>query len=182
MTRSSVQSGYYDGIDRLYPGQIADFGTSQDNSTDSYPAETEVIAGRGVVKGAAITTDANTNPMNQPAPYKVKAPVGASVSADFLGIAVRTEACTNSSDDEAAYASNTMATVVVRSGTGSIIGAKANVAVAAGDPVYMSVDAAQAPNLPVGEFTNTNAAGVTQITGATWYAQAAAGTVGRIEL
>lgn len=182
MPRTSVQEGYFDGLDRLYPGQIADFGTSQDYSTRGYPAETELVAGRGAVKGTAIVTDPDANPMNQPAPYTLKAPIGASVDADFVGIIVRTEACTNSALEEAAYAANTMATSTYKRGDGAIIGAIANAAVVADDPVYMSVDAAQAPNLPVGEFTNAAGAGVVLITGIKWHAQAAAGTTGRIEL
>lgn len=182
MTRTAVQLGYFDGTDRLYPGQLADFGTSQDYSTRGYPAETELVAGRGAVKGTDIVTDPNANPMNQPAPFTLKAPDGASVDADFIGIVVRTEACTNNASDEASYAANTMATATYKRGDGAIIGAKANVAVAADDPVYMSINAGAAPNLPVGEFTNAAGAGVILITGAKWHAQAAAGTVGRIEL
>jgi len=181
MSRDAVQLGYFDATDRLYPGQIADFATSRDNSTRGFPAETELVAGRGAVRGTDIIID-NDNPMNQPAPYTLKAPDGATVDADFIGIVIRTESCTNSGDDEAAYAANTMATATYKRGDGHVIGAKTSVAVAAGDPVYMSIDVAQAPNLPVGEFTNAAGAGVIEITGIKWHAQAAAGTVGRIEL
>lgn len=182
MPRSAVQLGYFDATERLYPGQLADFGTSQDYSTRGFPAETELVAGRGAVIGTEIAIDAATNPLNQPAPYTLKAPVGASVDADFVGVVVRTEACTNSANDEASYAAKTMATATYKRGDGAVIGAIANAAVSAGDPVYMSVDAAQAPNLPVGEFTNAAGAGVILITGIKWHAQAAAGTIGRIEL
>ena len=45
----------------------------------------------------------------------------------------------------------------------------------------MSVDAAQAPNLPVGEFTNVTGAGVIALTNLQWYKSTAAGDVGIIE-
>lgn len=183
MARSAVQLGYFDATLRLFPGQIADFGTSWANSTRGYPAETELVAGRGAVFGTAIPVDPNANPLNQPAPFTLKAPDAGSSNSDFIGIVVRTEACTNSVDGEAAYAAKTMATSTFRrNGVGDIVGVKANVAVSADDAVYMSIDEAQAPNLPVGEFTNAAGAGVVLITGIRWYADAEAGTVGRIEL
>lgn len=182
MARQSVQSGYFEAPLAAFPGQLADFGTSNDNYVRGYPAEGAVIGGRGVVKGTAIDLDANSNPLNQPAPYTVKAPDGASVEADFVGIVIRTEAMTNVGDPaEAAYADKTMASATHQQAGGALVYVKAPVAIAADDPVYMSVDAAQAPNLPVGEFTNAAGAGVIQLTKLKWHKSAAAGEVGIIE-
>ncbi len=181
MPRQSVQEGYFDAPLAGFPGQLVDFGASNDNYVRGFPAEGAVIGGRGVVKGAAIDLDA-ANPLNQPAPYAVKAPTGASVEADFVGIVVRTEAMTNVGDPaEAAYADLTMASVTHQQAAGALIYVKAPVAVAADDPVYMSVDAAQAPNLPVGEFTNAAGLGVIQLTKLKWHKSAAAGEIGVIE-
>ena len=179
MARQSVQDGYFDAFAAGFPGQIADYGSAGRNSVRDYPAEGDVIGGRGVVKGAGIDLDA-ANPLNQPAPFKVKAPTGASIEADFVGIVVRTESMTNVSD-EAAYADLTMASVTNASVGGVNIFVKTPVAIAQDDPVYMSIDAAQAPNLPVGEFTNVTGAGVIQLTKLQWYKSAAAGGVAIIE-
>lgn len=182
MPRQSVQDGYFEAPFAGFPGQLADFGTSNDNYVRGYPADGAVIGGRGVVKGADINLDSNLNPLNQPAPYKVKAPIGASVAADFAGIVIRTEAMTNVGDPaEAAYADLTMASVTHQQAAGALVFAKAPVAIAADDPVYMSVDAAQVPNLPVGEFTNSADLGVILLTKLKWHKSAAAGGVGIIE-
>tara|TARA_R110000764_G_scaffold90101_4_gene172238 strand:- start:906 stop:1460 length:555 start_codon:yes stop_codon:yes gene_type:complete len=182
MARQSVQDGYFEAPLAAFPGQIADFGTSNDNYVRGFPAAGAVIGGRGVVKGADIDLDVNANPLNQPAPYTVKAPVGGSVAADFVGIVIRTEAMTNVGDPaEAAYADKTMASVTHKQAGGALVYVKAPVAIAAGDTVFMSVDAAQAPNLPVGEFTNVTGAGVIALTNLQWYKSTAAGDVGIIE-
>jgi hypothetical protein len=182
MARQSVQSGYFEAPLAGFPGQIADFGTSTDNAVRGFPAETELVAGLGNVKGAAIDLDADANPLNQPAPYQLKAPLVGSVDADFVGITIRTEACTNSANDEAAYAAGAMASSTFKRGDGAIVYVKTNLAVVADDDVYMSINAGAAPNLPVGEFTNAAGAGVIQITGIKWHASAPANSIGRIEL
>lgn len=181
MARQSVQDGYFEAPLAGFPGQIADFGSSIDNTVRGYPAEVALVCGLGNVKGTAIDIAAGTNPLNQPAPFALKAPLAGSVDADFVGITVRTEACTNV-DDEAAYAAGAMASSTFKRGDGSVIYVKTNAAVVADDPVYMSVDVAAAPNLPVGEFTNAAGAGVILITGIKWHASAPANSIGRIEL
>lgn len=180
MPRTSVQDGYFDAPLAGFPGQLADFGTSLDYSVRGYPAEGAVIGGRGAVRGTDIDIDPDANPLNQPAPFTIKAPDGATVAADFVGIVVRTESMTNV-NDEAAYANETMASATFRRAKGALVYVKNSVAVAAGDDVYMSIDEAQVPNLPVGEFTNATGAGVIQIPDLQWFKQAAAGGVAIIE-
>ena len=180
MARQSVQSGYFEASQAGFPGQLADLGTSENNNVRGYPAETAVIGGRGVVRGAAITLGETTNPLNQPSPYAVKAPTAATVEEDFVGIVVRTEAMTNV-DDEAAYPAESMASVTHPRAVGALIYVKTSVATTAGDDVFMSIDAGAVPNLPVGEFTNVNGAGVIQLSKFAWYASAPAGEVGIIE-
>ncbi len=181
MARQSVQEGYFEAPLAGFPGQLADFGTSNDNTVRGYPAEGDVIFGRGVVKGTDIDLDPDANPLNQPSPFTIKAPEAGSVAADFVGIVVRTEAGTNI-DDEGGYADLTMASVMHNHGVGATIYVKTHLAVAQGDPVYMSVDAAALPNLPVGEFSNAAAAGVILLPRLRWFKSAAAGEIGIIEV
>lgn len=181
MARTSVQSGYYDASAPRFPGQICDHGTSISYSTRGYPAEGELRVGRGCVKGTVLAAGGE---MNAPAPHSIKTPVAGSVLADFIGVVVRTEACSNDADGNAIYKTETMATSTFGIGSGKIIAVKTNAAVTHGQAVYMSVNAAIAPNLPAGEFHNAaGSAGATiAITGATWFGSHASGAIGMIQL
>ena len=177
MTRSAVQLGYFDGRRQYLPGQIVDFGTASSNSTRGFPAEVELECGLGVVKGAKLSLS-NTN---QPAPFALKLPATDSTDDDFVGIVIRTEACTNNDDGNAAYAAKRMATATFNRKGGKLVAVQNTAAVTEGDDVYVSVDATKAPMLPAGRFHNAAGEGVIKITDAKWYQSAPAG-VAIIEL
>ena len=177
MALSSVQTTYFDAPGSLYPGQLADSGSALlEKAVRSFRTETILYMGRGVVKGTA-------NGQNDPTltPFGVKTPLSGSVLADFVGIALRTQASSSDANGLATTLRATTMNPVAELGSGAIVGAvvPAGITIVHGDPVYMSVSHV---SIPVGEFSNAAATGLIAITGATWYGAAAASTVGRIKL
>lgn len=175
----SIQTAVYDTFTDLYPGQFADMGSATlTKENRAYKNETPVSPGEAAVKGVV-------NPANDRSvltPFKVKRPIAASVDADFVGIVVRSENFeVNQVTGQLERRANSLVTVTER-GSGAVIAVVANAAVSDGDNVYMSINAAAAPNLPVGQFTNAAAAGVVLLTGSKWYGAAASGTIGKIKL
>ena len=178
MTLQFVQDQFFDENEALFIGQLADYASSHLANRPSFVNETVVFAGRGVVKGTVFTA-ANHHKRT---PHAVKAATGASVEADFSGIVMREYSQdADPSTGELSRRADSMVTLAT-TGNKTKIAVKANVNIADGDSVYMSIDAAQTPNLPVGEFTNAAAAGVIELTALKFYGAADAGTIARIEL
>lgn len=179
MSLTAVQTQFFDASNPLFAGQLADWAVQANPlGVNTYRTESLLIAGRGVVKG---TNNAQGDPILTP--YGVKAPLAGSVDADFVGIAVLSQALnTDANNNAVTLRATTVHAICERSsisGEKNRIGARAWAAVAHGDPVYMSVSDA---TIPVGEFTNAAGTGRILIANATWYGPAASGTIGRIQL
>lgn len=179
---TAVQTDYFDQLERLYPGQLAEGRSLYDFDLRGFPGEGEIICGRGLVIGTAIDESATVY-VESSVPYSVKLPEVASVLADFVGIAVRDTTSTNTDQTnfEASYIDGQMVPVASY-GSGIIIGAKASVAIAHGDPVWMAVNPVNDANIAVGEFHNVTGAGLIEITNAIWWGNALADTTGRIKI
>lgn len=178
MSLNFIQNEVFDEFGALFPGQIADFGSNQSPAIRTFVNETIVGPGEGVVEGTVL----GVNEGNVRTPFTIKRPVGGSVDADFVGCVVRTESfLIDDSTNEVFRPADSVVGIAER-GSGVIIGQETPVTIAHGDDVYLSIDPAQSPNLPVGKFTNAAGAGVVLLTGPQWYGAAAAGTVGRIQL
>lgn len=175
--QGSVQNGYFDNFSEGYPGQIA---TRPDVSlVDSFPAETLVLAGIGVAKGADLTLTADKY-NNLVAPNKVKTPDAATTAADFVGIAVRDNSTPTNADGNPEYPEDNLVPVI-REGR---VFVEANVAIAPGDDVWLIVQDTTTHGFKIGSFVNADLGGgdTVQITGATFWKAAAAGDVAIIEL
>lgn len=177
MTLQAVQTTVYDTFGALYAGQLANYGSNAlVSAVRSFRTETQIVFGRGVVKGTVNTQNAPVR-----TPYGVKTPLAGSVLADFVGIGILTESSSSDANNNATTIRATTMVPVAELGSGAIVGANvpAGITIAHGDPVFMSVSHA---TIPVGEFSNAAATGLIEITGATWYGAAAASTVGRIKV
>lgn len=175
MTITAVQTAVFDTFQAGYPGQVADIGGALlSKRIRSFRTETQIVLGRGVVKGTA-------NGQNDElyTPYGVKTPLAGSVSADVVGIAVLYGATSSDANNNAVAFRATTIVPVAELGSADIIFVKTNTTQVDGDPVYMSVSHA---TIPVGEFSNAAATGLILVTGAVWYGASAAGTVGRIKI
>ena len=178
MSLQSIQSQVFDESGALFSGQVADFGSAQNANIRTFVNESVISPGEGVVKGTLISE----NNHSIRTPYKIKRPVGGSDDADFVGIVMRSEAfIIDDLTNELVRRVDSLTSIAER-GSGVIIGIPTTVQIAHDDDVYLSIDAAQSPNLPVGQFTNAAGAGVVLLTGSKWYGAAAANTVARIKL
>ncbi|MPW31949.1 hypothetical protein F9L16_23630 [Agarivorans sp. B2Z047] len=181
MSLDFIQDQVYDTFGALYPGQIADFGSAQNENVRTYVNETRVVPAEGVVKGDPYDIS-DPSYAHIRSPYPVKAAESGSVDADFVGMVVRTQSFIIDDETNTTYRPAKQLITIAERGSGMIIGANTPVAIAHGDPVFMSIDETQAPSLPVGSFTNTDGAGVIELTGLSWYGASSPGSVGRIKL
>ena len=145
---------------------------------DSFPAETVVGVGVGVVRGADIVNGSGYN--NLVAPNKVKTPDAASVAADFEGIVIRDNSTPNNADGTPEYPVDNLVPVM-REGR---IAVNANVAIAPRDDVWMIVQDTTTHGFQIGSFVNADLGGgdTVQIAGARFWKAAVAGDVAIIEL
>lgn len=176
LTRNYVQNTFTDTFGPYYPGQITEWGSlALSQNLRGFVVESGIM-GCGVVKG---TAHAQYDPVTTP--YAVKAPTGASVAADIVGILVRTDASNTDNLGNAVPIRLPTMGPVAEVGSDIVIGAEvpAGATVAHDDPVFMSVSHA---TIPVGKFSNAAGTGLIAFPGARWYGPAAAGTVGRIRL
>ncbi len=177
MSLSAVQTAFYDSFGPLFVGQLDNYGSvALAKEVRNYRTEGVIQYGTGLVKGTA-----NTQYVSVQTPFGVKAPTGASVLADFVGIAVLSQSTVQNATNDAVTIRDTTMIPVAELGSGAVIGAlvPAGVTIAHGNPVFMSVSSS---TIPVGQFTNAAGPGLIALTGATWYGAGAAGTVARIKL
>ena len=184
MARTSLQAAYFDAPLSAYAGQLAETITTYSQNLRGYICETDVVIGRGVIKGAAITPT-QSGQINAPAPIQVKAVLSGTVLADVVGVVVRdsTAGVLNATDDSIIEATDV--STILALGSGELIYVDITAAVTHGDAVYMAVEATNsAGNAPLGTFHDDAAGtvGMIAITGATFYGDAAAGEVGKILL
>ena len=172
-----IQTEFFNAPLLAYPGQLA-YASPTLAPQLFYFNETDVFPGRGVVKGALTTTPVINRPNNIVAPFHIKAPVIASVAADFVGIAIRAPLIIDGlgSDNVAVYGANPEGTftravnVAVKSAINqTFIYVQASVNITSGDPVFMAVNPVNAANIEVGEFHNVAGAGLIALTFLTWY-------------
>jgi hypothetical protein len=182
MSRDSVQDAYFDASGALYPGQIADYGTSADYSTVGAPAEGNLYVGRAYIKKSDIAPGT----INRSLGFTVGPVEAGSAAEDILGIVIRTEACKNDANGLPYYADGEMASITLpgNSPQGFSFGANAHVAIDVNDPVYVSVVPADS-GIPIGEFGKAGGVGsgmIGPITGWKWKYAAADGEVGVIQI
>lgn len=175
--QGSVQTGYFDNFAEGYPGQIA----TRDDSylIDGYPAEGDLRTGFGVVQGTDIGLNAGTY-NNLAAPYTVKAPDGASVGDDFVGIVIRNSSTKNNENGFPIWEDKDM-TPIMRQGR---VFVAANQAITADDDVWLIIADNGGHGFGIGTFSNVDlgSGDTVQITGARFWKAAAAGDVAIIEL
>lgn len=176
-----VQTTYTDAPGPLYAGQIANSSDWMFNrGLRSYIQQSLVAAGRWVVRAASPANNGQYD--NVQTPFPVRAVQAASVLADLVGIVVRSTSMSNDANGLAVPTRVPTMQTIADNGCGAIIGAEvpAGITIAHGDPVYVSVSHA---TIPVGAMSNAAATGlIGPVVGATWYGQAAAGSIGRVKI
>ena len=173
----AVQTAVFDNTGIGFEGQL--YTNGDPNLIDGFPVEATpgVYAGRGVVKGTAVTIPTDKFG-NLKAPYQVKVPEAGSTFADFVGIAVRAYGMSSDDTGNNLWEVNKMASIV-RKGRICVL---ATETVVAGDDVYLYIQDTLTHGNPIGTFSKTSTADTIQITNARWYLPATAGDIGVIEL
>lgn len=175
MSLTSVQTTFNDTFGPGYPGQLVEMGSAiLSKRIRTFRTDSLVTLGRFVVKGTA-----NAQIDELVTPYAVKMPGVGNVAADVVGIALLNQATTSNASNEPVTVRAQTLVAVAELGSADLVFMTAPVAVADGDPVWLSITDA---TIGVGNASNVTATGRIQVTGAVWYGAAAAGTVGRIKI
>ena len=160
----NIQNVVFDNLASLFPGQLSEGHAYFSQGIRGFPALTDVYCGRTVVKGADIVSS-TTDYVNDRQPYSVQQPLVGSVSADILGIVVRTRGgLTNLLSDPLDSNSLEVAAVdagqgasIAEVGAGVIIGVAIpiGITVTDGEVVYTAVNPTNDALILVGELTPT---------------------------
>lgn len=182
-----VQQTYKDNWTRGYPGQVADAQTYLGEGLATFPAEDDIVMGRGVVQ-AVQQPQSPTDASVSSAPFSVTNPDSGTVAADLVGVAIRPNVTTTnirqiagdtSSPFVAGYpAKDFVAVLPFGSNRQVIVYLIPGTTVAVGQPVYIAIDV-NTPLVPVGDFYNSDAgepANFLLVPNAIWYTNTTSAT------